>query len=141
MQGPLRSGAALCVVHAVFLKGKLDAGRIQFARADEGLAPAGRARWGKRRHPGGGRADYEKVVSGMSEVRGWGVSGAPRSGAALCAVQAFFRRKNLDAGRIQFARADEGAGALAGLQPAGASAGTQAEDALTMKRLYQAACG
>ena len=26
-------------------------------------------------------------------------------------------------------------------RPAGASAGTQAEDALTMKRLYQAACG
>ena len=66
------------------------------------------ARWGKRRHPGGGRADYEKVVSGMSEVRGWGAfAGAPRSGAALCAVQAFSRRENLDAGRIQFARADE----------------------------------
>ena len=98
--------------------------------------------FGKRRHPGGGRADYEKVVSGMSEVRGWGAfAGAPRSGAALCAVQAFSRRENLDAGRIQFARADEGAGAPGGPWPAGASAGTQAEDALTMKRLYQAACG
>ncbi len=94
-------------------------------------------------------------------------AGATRSGAALCAVQVFSRRENLDAGRIQFARADEGvgapggpwpAGASAGTQaedaltmkrlgapggpwPAGASAGTQAEDALTMKRLYQAACG
>ena len=52
-----------------------------------------------------------------------------------------FRRENLDTGRIQFARADEGAGAPGGPWPAGASAGTQAEDALTMKRLYQAACG
>ena len=64
-----------------------------------------------------------------------------KDGAALCAVQAFSRRENLDAGRIQFARADEGAGAPGGPWPAGASAGTQAEDALTMKRLYQAACG
>ena len=46
--------------------------------------------------------------------------------------------QNLDAGRIQFARADEGAGAPGGPRPAGASAGTQAEDALTMKKLYQA---
>ena len=68
-------------------------------------------------------------------------AGATRSGAALCAVQVFSRRENLDAGRIQFARADEGAGAPGGPWPAGASAGTQAEDALTMKRLYQAACG
>ncbi len=75
-------------------------------------------------------------------MRGWGAfAGAPRNGAALCAVQAFSRRENLDAGRIQFARADEGAGAPGGPWPAGASAGTQAEDALTMKRLYQAACG
>ena len=65
-------------------------------------------------------------------------AGATRSGAALCAVQVFSRRENLDAGRIQFARADEGAGAPGGPRPAGASAGTQAEDALTMKKLYQA---
>ena len=63
-------------------------------------------------------------------------TGATRSGAALCAVQVF-SPENLDAGRIQFARADEGAGALAGLDSLG-RAGTQAEDTLTMKQPYQA---
>ena len=81
----------------------------------------------------------KSLYQACQEVRGWGARPCER--AALCAVQAFSRRENLDAGRIQFARADEGAGAPGGPWPAGASAGTQAEDALTMKRLYQAACG
>ena len=65
----------------------------------------------------------------------------PRSaGRRICAVQAFSRRENLDAGRIHFARADEKSGVPGGPRPAGASAGTQAEDALTMKKLYQESC-
>ena len=81
----------------------------------------------------------KKLVSGMSEVRGWGAFAGPERGGALRRTSVF-RRENLDAGRIQFARADEGQGPRRPW-PAGASAGTQAEDALTMKRLYQAACG
>ena len=129
-----REPAALALYKRFSRKENLMPGESDSPVQMKGQGPrraAAPARGRARRHPGGGRADYEKVVSGMSEVRGWGAfAGAPRSGAALCAVQAFSRRENLDAGRIQFARADEGAGP--GWAPAG-GAGTQAEDALTMK--------
>ena len=67
--------------------------------------------------------------------------GPRRAGRRFCAVQVFSRRENLDAGRIHSARADKKTGAPCGPWPTGASAGTQAEDALTMKRMYQAAAG
>ena len=82
-----------------------------------------------------------KKLYPMSEVRGGGRFRRGQAPGRRFAPYKRFRRENLDTGRIQFARADEGAGAPGGPWPAGASAGTQAEDALTMKRLYQAACG
>ena len=77
----------------------------------------------------------------MSEVRSWGgFRRGPAGPTALYAMQAFPEENDLP-GEFSSPGQMKDAGPRRGPWPAGASAGTQAEDALTMKRLYQAACG
>ena len=94
-RGPAERGGALRRT-SVFPKGKpLMPGEFSSPVQMKGAGPRrAKARWGKRRHPGGGRADYEKVVSGMSEVRGWGACRGPAErGGALRRTSVFPKGK------------------------------------------------
>ncbi|BDF71452.1 hypothetical protein CE91St41_13210 [Oscillospiraceae bacterium] len=74
-------------------------------------------------------------TQGVRPRLAWGPAGR---GGAYAPYQAFCLRQNLDAGGINSRRADQIKGLPPDLGPVGWSAGTQAEDALTMKRDYQA---
>ena len=77
----------------------LDAGRIQFARADEGRGPlTGLGPLGQAQAPRQRNADWRKAVSGKSEVRDGRLQGPERGGAF--ALYKLFSLKEPDAGRI-----------------------------------------